>query len=649
MAKKKTNEQFVEELKLKNPKVIPLESYINAISPILLKCNLCGYKWSGIPNNILRGEGCPACAKNQRLSAESFEKRMITINPNITILGEYKNNKTPIKYLCRVCGSENEASPSSLLQGHGCNNCAIKIRSAKRTKSDETFREELVFINPTVEILSIYEKRDFPIKCRCTVCGYIFISTPSALLSGRKCYQCKTGKSPLQKQNSTFLAEIENKNPTIEPLENYKGATTKISFLCKECGYVWPSRPQQLLRGQGCPKCQRRWQTSFPEQAIFFYIKKIYPDALNSYKSGFGQSELDVFIPSLKIGIEYDGRNWHKGNGKKEEEKYVICKENKIFLIRVVEQKGQLPLEQICDYYIDSAYGDTKNKYLDLDSCIRTLFTYLHIDCDINTERDQYSIKNQYYARRKSESLESRFPEIAKEWYQPYNGLIKPYMVSPTVSDSYYWKCQKCGKIYASLVSNRVKGHGCSRCANVERKTSEQFIEELKKINPQVQILDSYTNSTTPIKYICHKCGAIGTAWPRVLLKGNGCTNCHKKEAASKKALSHSEFMARAKKNYPNVEFKGNYDNSNTVIECRCMKCGNIWSARANSILSKNTGCASCAGIKKKKVICVETNIVYESIHQAEMLTKISHASISNCCNEKALTAGGYHWRFVEK
>lgn len=50
-----------------------------------------------------------------------------------------------------------------------------------------------------------------------------------------------------------------------------------------------------------------------------------------------------------------------------------------------------------------------------------------------------------------------------------------------------------------------------------------------------------------------------------------------------------------------------------------------------------------------KKVICIETGIVYESMMQAEREIGISMKSISNCCRGKSKTAGGYHWEFVEE
>ena len=51
--------------------------------------------------------------------------------------------------------------------------------------------------------------------------------------------------------------------------------------------------------------------------------------------------------------------------------------------------------------------------------------------------------------------------------------------------------------------------------------------------------------------------------------------------------------------------------------------------------------------VNKKKVMCVETQIIYESIAEAERLTGIKN--IICCCKGKRKKAGGYHWRYVKE
>lgn len=54
-------------------------------------------------------------------------------------------------------------------------------------------------------------------------------------------------------------------------------------------------------------------------------------------------------------------------------------------------------------------------------------------------------------------------------------------------------------------------------------------------------------------------------------------------------------------------------------------------------------------GADKKKVLCIETDIVYESINEAARALVISKKVISNCCNgvPHYNTAKGFHWQFV--
>lgn len=50
---------------------------------------------------------------------------------------------------------------------------------------------------------------------------------------------------------------------------------------------------------------------------------------------------------------------------------------------------------------------------------------------------------------------------------------------------------------------------------------------------------------------------------------------------------------------------------------------------------------------KSKKVLCVETNIIYPSAMEAERQTRVYQTSIVQCCKGKYKTSGGFHWQYV--
>lgn len=58
---------------------------------------------------------------------------------------------------------------------------------------------------------------------------------------------------------------------------------------------------------------QNRVKHRFLNKQYFLYQKNISQDAKNRYM--YEGKEVDIFIPSMKVGIEYDGRFFHtEGN-----------------------------------------------------------------------------------------------------------------------------------------------------------------------------------------------------------------------------------------------------------------------------------------------------------------------------------------------
>lgn len=50
---------------------------------------------------------------------------------------------------------------------------------------------------------------------------------------------------------------------------------------------------------------------------------------------------------------------------------------------------------------------------------------------------------------------------------------------------------------------------------------------------------------------------------------------------------------------------------------------------------------------QSKKVLCVETNIIYPSIAEAQRQTNINSSNIIKVCCGVFKTSGGYHWKYV--
>lgn len=136
--RRKTHEEFIVELKLKNSNITVLSEYINCSTKIKAKCLKCNNVWETNPNSLLQGHGCPVCANNTKKTQERFESELKEYNSHIEVLGKYKNAITPLKVRCKICGNEWFAKPHRLLHGAQCNNCI---------KPHTSFMEQFILVS----------------------------------------------------------------------------------------------------------------------------------------------------------------------------------------------------------------------------------------------------------------------------------------------------------------------------------------------------------------------------------------------------------------------------------------------------------------------------------------------------------------------
>ena len=87
----------------------------------------------------------------------------------------------------------------------------------------------------------------------------------------------------------------------------------------------------------------------------------------------------------------------------------------------------------------------------------------------------------------------------------------------------------------------------------------------------------------------------------------------------------------------PNPEGKPEVDHINGK-RTDCRYCNLRW---VSSIENKNNGVS-------KKVLCVETGIVYPSAMEAERKIGAGHQNIIKCCQGKYKTTKGLHWLYAD-
>lgn len=124
IAVRRTHEEFLNLVKIKNPTVKVLGEYINSDTKIKVNYSECNHTCMIRPARLLMGVGCPLCNKSVLKTQEEFEDQVGKINPNIKIIGKYQGLNHKIKCKCLLDGYEWDVSSGNLLSHYGCPVCS---------------------------------------------------------------------------------------------------------------------------------------------------------------------------------------------------------------------------------------------------------------------------------------------------------------------------------------------------------------------------------------------------------------------------------------------------------------------------------------------------------------------------------------------
>lgn len=410
--------------------------------------------------------------------------------------------------------------------------------SKKKTHAE--YVAELAKVNPDIEVIGIYCGASIKIPHRCKKDGYVWDATPNNILRGRGCPNCETGKRAIRrrKTHAEYVKEVELKNPNVEVIGIYRGNKIKIPHKCRIDGYVWDVAPNNILQGNGCPACYGNKKNTHEEYVA--KLAKINPDieVIGTYCNN------STKIPHR---CKIDGNIWSLSpNNALQGKGCPVCK-------------------------------GTKTSERQMDS------------------REDYISK-----------LAIKNPNI--ELIGAYNGSKNKTMHHCLIHDI-YWEIAP---------MNAMSGHGCEECRlekiyNACVKTHEQYVEEVKNINPNVKVIGTYTNARNSIKHYCLLHNIYWDARPYRILEGCGCNVCKMEKIKDAITKTHEQYLEELHNTNPDIIVIGTYVNANTPILHHCLIDGNEWFARPATML-QGGGCPVCSeskGERKVRLWLEKNNIKY--------------------------------------
>lgn len=228
-------------------------------------------------------------------------------------------------YLCRCsCGVERKVSASGLLSG--------RTKSCGHVKNKFIDLTGKQFGEWTVESYSHSSNRTTYWNCRCS-CGV----------------HAEIGSQSLRKGRTKSCGHIVREDLT----EQQFGEWTVISMnalnsnlgtqecLCRcSCGTVRNVHIKNLITGKS-KSCGHTIISSTAERDIADYIATLTPVVQNNRKLLDGK-ELDIYIPSINLGVEYNGIYWHSTlhhDKNYHKDKLLLANNKNIKLLQIFENE----------------------------------------------------------------------------------------------------------------------------------------------------------------------------------------------------------------------------------------------------------------------------------------------------------------------
>lgn len=545
-------------------------------------------------------------SENARLMAEwNWEKNdELNFDPKTLTLGSNKK----VWWKCQR-GHEWQASISHRNNGMHCPYCAGRyavkgendLQTVNPTLAKEWNYEKNNCLTP-MEVLPNSNKKTWW-KC---INGHEWQASVVNRTKGNGCPYCAgqkiiKGKNDLQTVNPILAKEWDyEKNNGLKPVDVMPNSGQKVWWKCQK-GHKWQATIASRNKEHGCPICNSERKTSFSEYVLVYYLKKYGLQVMHSYKEkGY---ELDVYIPSKKIAIEYDGYLWHKNKAKKDLEKNQKCEEDGIKLYRIRE--GLLPLnDSSIDFVVQRNQKDLSKIFEEI------LGEIIGNDVDIDIKRDAIAIENLREYTEKENSLLFSNPQVASEWNYEKNGDLRPEHFTANSNKKVWWKCQN-GHEWQATIINRNSGRKCPYCSG---KMVLKGYNDLQTVNPTLakewnyeknnglKPEDVMPNSSNKVWWRCQN----GHEWQATIShrnNGRGCPYCVGQKVLKGYNNLHTINPTLAKEwNYEKNNELTPADvtsNSNKKVWWKCNK-GHEWQAIIAS-RNKGAGCPYCAGKKVLK------------------------------------------------
>lgn len=180
--------------------------YLNQRSLLDCKCNLCGREWAARALSLKHnnGIGCVYCSRGYIVSLEQFQYELDSLGKSYTLL---QRSEKPYYFdvRCNECLREWSASTANL-RNNGCAGCSRKVKGSLINTQNKLNEK-----SSGILVSGVYKNAYSKLDCTCVVCNSSWSAHSHNLLNNdRGCPSCaKTGYSP-QKPGYLYYLKVES-------------------------------------------------------------------------------------------------------------------------------------------------------------------------------------------------------------------------------------------------------------------------------------------------------------------------------------------------------------------------------------------------------------------------------------------------------
>ena len=367
---------------------------------------------------------------------------------NLTLLSFFRDENNKICAKCRCdCGNETIKPFDGIAKGNIRSCGCLSRRIISEPKSIKQTHPEILahwdYEKNTILDTSVTSQSTKIVWWKCVQCNTSFEQSVSSFLRKKHCPTCdeKSRESVWRIYPELVEDEWDYEKNEIDP-KDFLVSSSKLVWWKPRYGHSFQATVAERMRSpQG---------TSFEEQAIYYYVKQLFKDAINRGKYAFddsGEIEIDIYIPCLHFAIEYDGAFWHKNKIDRDYHKNSVLKNAGAHLLRVRES-GLADLEDNFGevIYRKTSSGDTGLHLQEvINEVIRSIKTYITVNQFNLTNDIQLSLDA--FKLTKEKLIEDR-PNIYAQYITAYqkDNITKTCLMK-------FWDFEKNGNLLPQNVS----------------------------------------------------------------------------------------------------------------------------------------------------------------------------------------------------